>query len=72
MTEFSTNKTLNLISSELKSFSILVERAKMSELAKTAYDEEDGTRWVRRKVVMRLGVSCLIRDREYFFADFNF
>ncbi len=44
----------------------------MSELAKTAYDEEDGTRWVRRKVVMRLGVSCLIRDREYFFADFNF
>ncbi len=45
MTEFSTAKALNLISSEGKSFSVLVERAKMSELVKTAYDEdaEDGT-----------------------------
>ena len=45
MTEFSTDNTLNLISSEGKSFNLLVERAKMSELVKTAYDEdaEDGT-----------------------------
>jgi S-phase kinase-associated protein 1 len=35
-------KTLNLISSEGTSFNILVDRAMMSELVKTAYDEDAG------------------------------
>ena len=40
MAAFTSGKTLNLVSSEGTKFNILADRAKISELIKTAYDEE--------------------------------